>query len=133
VVNRLSFGKPPGIFICPSNIDILTAMEFDDVADIFISALKAVSAGAASNLIGEVTDPILIASFQVSTSYGALGVILAFIVLIRLVIQDTKEYLAMGVYAFIALLVLLLPLGWAITLMFLSWGCLALLHEKVEF
>jgi uncharacterized protein YaaW (UPF0174 family) len=108
-------------------------MEFDDVADIFISALKAVSAGAASNLIGEVTDPILIASFQVSTSYGALGVILAFIVLIRLVIQDTKEYLAMGVYAFIALLVLLLPLGWAITLMFLSWGCLALLHEKVEF
>lgn len=106
-------------------------MDLDDLTGIIISFLLAVSTGGASNLIGGLTDPILIASFQISASFGVLGVILIVVVVVRLIIQDTKEYVAMGVYGLIAVLMLLLPLEVAVILMVLSWIPLSYLGVKV--
>jgi hypothetical protein len=73
----------------------------------------------------------LIASFQVSASFGVLGAILVVVVVVRLIIQDTKEYVAMGVYGVVALLMLFLPLDVAVILMVLSWIPLSYLGVKV--
>ena len=103
----------------------------DDLTGIIISTLLAVSTGGASNLIGDFVDPILIASFRVSASFGVLGAILVVVVVVRLIIQDMKEYVAMGVYGMIALLMLFLPLDVAVILMVLSWIPLSYLGVKI--
>lgn len=107
-------------------------MNLDDLKKIIISGLLAVSTGGFSNLMGEFIDPVLIASLEISASYGVLGAILTIVVVVRLIIQDTKEYAEMGVYGIIAALMLLLPWGTAVILMFLSWIPLSFLGVKVR-
>jgi hypothetical protein len=108
-------------------------MDLDDITGIITSILLAVSTGGASQIFGMLTDPIVIATYQVSASFGWLGAILIIVLVVRLVIQDTEEYLAMGVYSIIAILMLFLPLETALILMVLSWIPLSYLGVKVGF
>jgi len=104
----------------------------DEVKAVLKSVLMAIYTGGFSQVAGYFTDPILIATYQVSASYGWFGAFFAIVIVLWLIIEDTREYVAMGLYAVVALMMLFIPLAIAIAFMVFSSLGLSYLGVKVK-
>jgi len=102
---------------------------WNEIKSLLTSICGAIIAGWSSKLIALVTDPFT----SIVVGLGWIGVLFVVVVLIKQTFDDYEDYMAMGIFAFIAIITLFLPWDIANLLLFGSVVVLVVIKKDFEF